>query len=324
MLRLFACLLLLCFVSSTYSQSCAQDIFSNVTVTKYSGDPSDPLTIKVRSSDDVRDSYHIEVINQKIPILCSGSVKDFSDLDKLILRLDGINSIEPGAFQNVPVLRDLQITHNKIKTIHKGVFNHLSVKFLDLKSNQISTIEPDAFDNMPRLNVLELDFNEIAEISPAWFTGSPRVRRLTMAENKLTTIPASAFKNIGNNKLDVWLQANQITTIDPNAFEGVAQANYLWLQDNKIEEVNDKLFADVREMEHLSLGGNKMRCFSDAFLENLHAKSVNFDSNPLDCTCLGKLKTWARKNNVESRLLVSRLQCVAEHARQVLEESRNS
>lgn len=312
-----------CFATCTaYSNQCDHDVFKNVTVKKYSGEPSDPTTTKIASTKELQDSYQIEISHQNIPTLCSGSVKDFTQLDKLILHLDGITSIEPGAFQNVPVLRDLQITHNKIKTIHKGVFNHLSVRLLDLQSNQISTIEPEAFDNMPQLSIVELDFNEITQLNPAWFTGSPKVRRLTMAENKLTTIPANAFKNIGGNKLDIWLQSNQINTIDADAFDGIAQANYLWLQDNKIEDLGDQLFAKIREIEHLSLGGNQIKCFTDAFLQNLHAKSVNFDSNPLDCTCVRKLKAWARENNIESRLIVSHLQCVVERARKVLEETR--
>lgn len=195
------------------------------------------------------------------------------------------------------------------------------MKYLNLQHNAINLIETGAFDDMPELQVLELDFNAIKEIDPHWFSGSPKVRRLTMAENQLRDIPEAAFQNMGENVVDIWIQNNKITTVHPNAFEGIRKANHLWFYDNKIEELDDDLFAGVQRIDHLSFGGNRLRCLSDKFLENLRVRSMNFDGNPLDCDCIGKIKRWAQENNVEHYFIVSKLECAIQRARKVLEET---
>lgn len=174
---------------------------------------------------------------------------------------------------------------------------------------------------MPELQVLELDFNEIKEIDPHWFTGSPKIRRLTMAENQLRDIPEAAFQNMANNDVDIWIMNNKINTLHPKAFDGITKAKHLWFYDNKITELSDGLFANVQSIENLSFGGNQLKCVSDEFLENLRVKSINFDGNPLDCDCITKIKTWAKENNVEHHFLISKLQCTIERARKVLAET---
>lgn len=174
---------------------------------------------------------------------------------------------------------------------------------------------------MPELQVLELDFNEIKEIDPNWFAGSPKVRRLTMAENQLRDLPEAAFQNMANNNVDIWIMNNKISTIHPKAFEGIQKAKHLWFYDNKITELDDDLFANVQRIEHLSFGGNQLKCVSDKFLENLRVKSINFDGNPLDCDCITKMKRWADENNVDNRFVISKLECTIERARKILAET---
>lgn len=176
---------------------------------------------------------------------------------------------------------------------------------------------------MPELQVLELDFNEIKEIDPHWFSGSPKVRRLAMAENQIRDIPEAAFQNMAKENVDIWIMNNKISTIDSKAFDGIEKANHLWFYDNKITELPNDLFVNVQEIENVSFGGNQLKCVSDEFLENLHTKSINFDGNPLNCDCITKIKKWAKENNVEHHFLISRLQCTIERARKVLAETAN-
>lgn len=144
-----------------------------------------------------------------------------------------------------------------------------------------------------------------------------------MAENQLVDVPEASFRNMGANKVDVWLMGNKIATVHPKAFEGIERADHLWLYDNRIENLDDDLFEGVQSIEHLSLGGNRLRCVGDKFLENLRAKSINFDGNPLNCDCIEKIKRWAKENGVEHRFIISRLQCAVERARKVLEDVRD-
>lgn len=117
-------------VSSVFAQNCNNsDIFQNLQVVKYSGDGSDG-EITVKSSQELKDAYRIEVLHQNIPKLCEGAIIDFPELDKLELLHDKITEIQPGAFKNLPLLRYLKIGYNDIKTIKTGVFNYLNVNEL--------------------------------------------------------------------------------------------------------------------------------------------------------------------------------------------------
>lgn len=120
-------------ITTILAQNCTyQDVFENVKVLKFSGDNSDG-EIKVKSSHDIKDAYRIEVLHQDIEKLCEGAIIDFPELDKLVLQDDKITEIQPGAFKNLPVLRDLRITYNEIKKIKNGVFNYLNVKTTQTK-----------------------------------------------------------------------------------------------------------------------------------------------------------------------------------------------
>lgn len=115
-------------IASIFAQNCTnRDVFENLKVLKFAGDSNDG-EVRVKSTNDLKDAYRIEVLHQDVGKLCEGAIVDFPELDKLVLQDDRIVEIQPGAFKNLPVLRELTIAYNEIKTIKSGVFNYLNVK----------------------------------------------------------------------------------------------------------------------------------------------------------------------------------------------------
>lgn len=133
---MFAFAFLLVLAAAISAENCTnRDVFKNVKVLKFSGDVETDGEITVTNVDQIRDAYQIEVTHQVLKKLCEGAVVDFPDLDKLILMDVGVSEIQPGAFKSLPVLRDLRIGYNEIKTIKNGVFNYLNVSVYYPKKN---------------------------------------------------------------------------------------------------------------------------------------------------------------------------------------------
>ncbi|XP_015199619.1 leucine-rich repeat-containing protein 3-like [Lepisosteus oculatus] len=69
--------------------------------------------------------------------------------DTVSLHLEGnqISTIPDGAFQNLPHLRDLYLSHNRIENLSPGAFRHLSpdLKLLDLSDNQLRQANREDF-----------------------------------------------------------------------------------------------------------------------------------------------------------------------------------
>lgn len=116
----------LLFPASLALNCTRRDAFSDVRVLHYDGE--DDGEKRATSSEDLRDAYRLEVVHQSIPALCEGSVSGFPRLDKLVLQDDGIEEVEAGAFRDLPVLRELRITYNRIGRVRNGVFDGLKVR----------------------------------------------------------------------------------------------------------------------------------------------------------------------------------------------------
>lgn len=317
-------LTLLYFISCAVTQGCSsnKDIFKNVNTGIYT--EKNGKTLLVLPPANLEIAKKIEVINQTIPIICSGFLRNLPKLEKLMLKADKITDIQAAAFENVPLLRDMEITHNKIKIIRRGVFNRLLIKNLQLQHNQIESIESGAFDNMPELCTLKLSRNSISKIDPAWFSGSSKMQHLRMTCNDLTSIPEKAFRNMGANAVEIALAENEITFIHPKAFDGIKVIEELDLRDNRIAKLDDTLFANVREFKDLSITKNKLTCVSDKFLKNLRVKHAEFGDNPWECNkCIQKVLKWlGEKRHDDGFMKLSMLDCVIEKARKVSKETK--
>nr|XP_033774379.1 leucine-rich repeat-containing protein 3C [Geotrypetes seraphini]XP_033774380.1 leucine-rich repeat-containing protein 3C [Geotrypetes seraphini]XP_033774381.1 leucine-rich repeat-containing protein 3C [Geotrypetes seraphini] len=69
---------------------------------------------------------------------------------KLYLDYNQITYIPNDAFQNLPVLMDLDLSHNAISRLETGAFRGLSehLNFLDLSSNKLVSVNKDVFINL--------------------------------------------------------------------------------------------------------------------------------------------------------------------------------
>ncbi len=85
-------------------------------------------------------NLHLTEIPQDIP----------NDTRRLYLDYNLLTIIPANAFNDLPLLAELDISHNELALLEPGAFTGLAVslQFLDLSSNQLTTLDPDAFEGV--------------------------------------------------------------------------------------------------------------------------------------------------------------------------------
>ncbi|KAJ8983217.1 hypothetical protein NQ317_016438 [Molorchus minor] len=278
----------------------------------------------------------------KRTIASSNSLKDFyrehhhltrsSSLTKIFpCYMKSLYEIRPGALKNVPMLRRLSLKavpsvedtngETSLKK-SKRMSSITSLSTLDLSLNDIAVIASTAFDNIPNILNINLADNKIVKWSPDWFQNTPLLTRISMQNNSVTTLPNNAFKNLKGEKrfgkidlsINLVLSYNQIKTIKPNAFKGLTKINNLWLDNNGLEDFGEDLLEGV-DVKDLRLNCNNIRCLEGDLSKIIKADTTHLDSNPFDCDCLNKIKTWAESKGKNIEIFFSEMDCTAQRIR---------
>ncbi|XP_057290727.1 leucine-rich repeat-containing protein 15-like [Hydractinia symbiolongicarpus] len=123
--------------------------------------------------------------NNKINILKKEQFLGFSKLVNITIQGE-LKIIEGGAFSQLPNLKKLELSKNKLTVLTSRSFSNLeNLEFLYLRQNHISTIQDSAFFNLKKLTVLNLFGNKIKHISTRTFDGSTKLQHLQLAGNPL-------------------------------------------------------------------------------------------------------------------------------------------
>lgn len=223
----------------------------------------------VESIDDsvVPSSKYLR-IGGRILSLDKGSVRNLYNTTILKFSICGITNVLPGAFENLPKLEILALLDNEIEHIPSGVFNRMNLTTLYLQRNQIATMDATAFDDMPNLSKIKLNANKLTAWDPNWFHNSPSLTEILFRRNEIVEIPSKAFKNIKGSHLykgtylvdtKIYLSHNNISSIAPDAFQGLEELSQLWLDRNSLTELNQAIFSELTQVGILFLSKNKLR-----------------------------------------------------------------
>ncbi|XP_055314702.1 protein slit isoform X2 [Sitodiplosis mosellana] len=120
---------------------------------------------------------------------------------------------------------------------------------------------------------------------------------LLLNDNELGRIKSDGLFGRLPNLVKLDLRRNQITGIEPNAFEGASKIQDMLISENKITEIHNKMFLGLHNLKSLSLYDNSVSCVmpgSFDYLSSLH--TLNLASNPFNCNChLAWFSDWLRK-----------------------------
>ncbi|XP_074619052.1 uncharacterized protein LOC141877910 isoform X2 [Acropora palmata] len=174
------------------------------------------------------------------------------------------------AFRNVAVSRNLLLYNNKIVTFEENPFLSVTVRgTLYLQNNVILAITGKMFGDSQTSSIHTLNFfgNQIQSIHDDAFKGLSRVVYLDLRYNKLATFPSKALKN--PNPYYLYLEYNQISSINPGELDSLTNLYNLQLDGNKIPKLATNLFQNQRNLQTLDLINNRISVLESGAFSNL-------------------------------------------------------
>ncbi|XP_044764579.1 uncharacterized protein LOC123321140 [Coccinella septempunctata] len=184
-----------------------------------------------------------------------------SRLERLDLSRTGIRVIEDEAFLGLDSLRNLYLSHNKIKYLSRNTFVGLkNLIILDLSNNQLSTLPNGIFRDVDQLSHLHLEHNSITKFDAGCFTNLKSLIFLNVSHNQITNIEKYLFYPL--KKLEV---------LDINA-------NFISAFDYYLSDIEY-----YRTLKKIGISENSWSC------EYLINVLINFDKYSIDYTALSVL-----------------------------------
>lgn len=320
-----------------YAAACDTSKFNNFHLKWYEGPLKTPTEVYVRNGlEEYKNAYKIEINKQNIQQLCERSVRNHNRLYSFRVDSSDLSEIKPGAFENVPSLREVVLTNNKLGLVEEGVFDGLRISILNLAGNEITTVDTGAFDNMHALRMLDLSSNKLPRVDGGWFKNSPNLTYINLENNVITAIPAEAFKNVVgvhtvlNEKVytDIILSNNLIQYIHPDAFKGLDGLGMLYLDHNSLKTVDEDLFKGLSYLKLLALQFNHLKCLPKNKSNLLMADTTYLDTNPWDCDCAKAIDEYATRKNkkvhIKYAVMVCKLDALKSNIREVLDTTKNN
>ena len=194
--------------------------------------------------------------------LCNISKNSFAGLadtlQEVHLNNNSLQYLEPGVFECLLKLVNLDLRHNLLQEINDKMFEGLvKLAFLDLSSNTLEEIQPGSFNRTGNLSELCLLNNMLKEIQPGVFEGLGNLSLLALYSNMLKVIQPGAFKGLGNLS-ELYLQGNMLKEIQPGAFKGLGNLSELYLQGNMLKEIHQDAFEGLGNLVLLILSWNML------------------------------------------------------------------
>lgn len=284
---------------------CDRESFHNTTVTLVGVRGVEKFTGCFEPSEVLEKVSLIQIINETVPVVYEGAFKNLSSLVDIILDGDQIRNIYPGAFQDLERIYCIRIRNNYINEISEGIFNRLPLRELNLANNNISVIHKNAFNDMPELTILLLSSNKLRQWDSDWFFNTPKLSTINFACNSIEYLPARAFKNVYgfhvvnsvNVTTNIHLNTNNISYIDPDAFDGLYVLGWLFLHENQLRSIDQRVFIPLKQLDWLKLDHNQLNCVPDNLVQLVPNVKYYLEGNPLTDECKNRFEIKPRNGS---------------------------
>ncbi|GFS34336.1 leucine-rich repeats and immunoglobulin-like domains protein 3 [Trichonephila inaurata madagascariensis] len=154
-----------------------------------------------------------------------------------------------------PVLQELHLNGNKIKSVTASFTVYQNLRFLDMSQNLLSTLGKNNFLEQKDLRILHLNHNKITSLKANAFNGLSALKVLRLDGNAISEIDDEAFEPLYSlENLD--LSRNSISTLSSSTFSGLIKLKELFLRDNRLTRVPTESFQNVKSLRSLDLGMN--------------------------------------------------------------------
>lgn len=191
-------------------------------------------------------------------------LKALSGLKHLNMSGTNIQDIQPNTLMGLHSLSSLDLSHNFIHYIPKGVFNDVGITLLhlNLSHNNIEGLDPLAFDNVLALRSLDLSHNKLTKLHRTQFSKLQNLQSLDLSNNLIESLPGMLFMKL-EDLVRVTLSNNKLKEIPENLFINTLALRFFDISRNKIHFLPPDISL---AFDLLSLEDNPIYCDCNVYL----------------------------------------------------------
>ena len=212
--------------------------------------------------------------------------KNLRRLNHLDLSGNGITKLPAYWFEDLDGLKELDLSHNKIRNVSHQLMGLQSIKVLDLSHNDLRNIDELAFTSFQAsVEELFLEQNVLTVLPPGLFDSMWSLQHLDLSRNFLSVLPALVFEDLQKLK-SLRLQQNHIIFLHEDSLLGLQDLTLLNLQDNYISSFPRQGLQEATSLHILDLSKNSLKELAVGTLTHNHwLHTVRLVDNPLVCGC---------------------------------------
>uniref|UniRef100_A0A1B6KZX6 Ig-like domain-containing protein n=1 Tax=Graphocephala atropunctata TaxID=36148 RepID=A0A1B6KZX6_9HEMI len=177
------------------------------------------------------------------------------NLHKIYLRECGIVELHKDAFKGLEILIELDLSNNRIHSIHPGTFrDNVRLRILLMHHNPLTKLEDGLFTNMTYLQTVDVTSCHLSHIGHKTFVNVPVLHNLLLANNGLVHMKVAVVEpltrlislDLRNNpwRCDCHLKAFRDWTMEKNLYaDPTTCAEPSYLANQKWSEIDSSKFA---------------------------------------------------------------------------------
>lgn len=157
----------------------------------------------------------------------------------------------------IPTMSKFLLRQNKLTFIHSNLFHLcINVTELDVGDNKIKMIQDDAFGSIHGLRILTLAKNKLQSV-PAAIRNVPTLSELDLSNNDISRLECQDFATLTKLR-HLNLYHNSITTLKDCVFKDLIKLEVLKIHNNKISDIHKHAFTNLSKLKQLHLNANKL------------------------------------------------------------------
>lgn len=251
---------------------------------------NETLTLYFSSSVDFNEKNIVSptlkciAIKGYVPTFTNGVFKNVPNLKFLDLSNNKISSDDLFSFGNLSNVKILNLSnqngYENYETIVNGVYPEL--EYLNLRHTNIKELKSSLDNPFPKLKYLDLSQNEIYSRRSLSINMFPALTHLDLSGNNINQFSFTQMKNL----LSLTLDRNKIQNLESsNSIDltGLKKLEKLSLAYNKISYINSRALETMSNLRYLNLSGNSLSIFNFDMLKSVESLDILvLDSNSLD------------------------------------------